>query len=456
MPTKTLQVMAAIMLSIFAATLSEAVGGANIGNEVPSARAAGQGYVGVAGQNEDPSVVYQNPAAMTSLKGTQITVGAHWENIHGSYESDAGAVTKAKVTNIAVPNLSLTQNFLDGKLGAGLSVQSPFGLETHWPGNSPLRYTATDTRLGIVEIMPAVAYQVHPKISIGAGIKYVNLFNAQMDRHLNVDAMNLGLSAPPTGAPDAVSSLRGQATDWGYHAGMVFQPYEKHSVGVTYHSKINLRINGNVTIRGLDGTVETLFGGSDYSTSAYTDLILPQNVQFGYAYKPNEKWLLEADAAWFNWSQGTDLNVRYSETDPNRLALLDTGNPTVFDLRDVWSVAAGANYKVSDRWQLRSGLWYEPWATPEVNFSPAFNDLTRYGLSFGTGYQLTQNLTLDAAYSAVFFHNRSIHNSVGSTTSGIPDGGIPAFGVPSPDIDGTYKDYANLVALNLTYRFGRK
>jgi long-chain fatty acid transport protein len=452
---RKVRALVAVILSIFMTSESWSIGGANIGNEVPSARAAGQGYTGVAGQNNDPTAVYTNPGAITSLDGTQMTVGLHWENIHGSYESDAGAETKAKTTNVAVPNFSLTQSFLDGKLGAGLSVQSPFGLETHWGGDSPLRYVATDSRLGMVEIMPAVAYEITPMLSVGAGLKYVNLFTAQLDRKINTDAVNTALGAPTAGSVDTNSSLQGQAADWGYHVGLVLKPHEKHAIGVTYHSKINLRVNGNVTLRNLSGASAALFGGTDYTTSAYTDLVLPQNVQIGYAFKPSEKWMFEADTAWFHWSESKDLNVRFAETNAFRQAILNTGNPAKFDNRDAWSFATGVNYKATDRWQLRTGFWYEPWALPETNFNPAFSDLSRYGASLGTGFSITKDLTLDAAYTAVFFHNRHIHNDVGTTTSGVPPV-LVGLGYNDPDIDGTYKDFANLVALNLTYRFGGK
>jgi long-chain fatty acid transport protein len=455
MQSKLQATLAAILVSLIA-TDSFAIGGALIGNEVPSARAAGQGYVGVAGQNNDPTAVYTNPGAMTKLDGTQATFGLHYENVNPSYESDAGVEHDANTTNVVVPNFSMTQSFLDGRLSAGLSTQSPFGLETHWPGDGPLRYVATDSRLGMVEVMPAVAYEVTPMFSIGAGLKYVNLFNAQLDRHINVDAVNAALSSPSVGSADAVSSLRGKAADWGYHVGMMFEPHEKHGIGVTYHSKVDLRVNGNVTIRNMSGAMAAVFGGTDYSTSAYTDLVLPQNVQIGYAFKPTEKWMLEADAAWFNWSNLHDMNVRFAETDPVRLALLNQGNPATFNPRDAWSFAFGGNYKATDRWQLRSGAWYEPYAQPETYFNPAFADLSRYGLSFGAGFDITKNLTLDAAYTALFFHNRTIHNSVGQAASGIPDTGIPALGVPSAEIDGKYKDFSNLLALNLTYRFGNK
>src|SRR6185295_16418917 len=103
---------------------------------------------------------------------------------------------------------------------------------------------------------------------------------------------------------------------------------------------------------------------------------------------PNERWTLEADTAWFHWSEERDINVRFSETNPVRLAVLTNngnGNPVPVDARDAWSFATGVNYKANEKWQLRSGFWYEPWALPENNFSPAFLDLSRYGLSAGAG-----------------------------------------------------------------------
>jgi len=442
-----------MFLSFCVVTESFAIGGDFIGNEAPSARVAGQGYVGVAGVNEDPTAVFSNPGAMTSLLGTQVTFGMHWENIHGGFKDSAGNETKERVTNVAVPNFAATQSFFDGKLSAGLSTQSQFGLETHWDDNSPMRYVATNSRLRMVDVMPALAYQVHPKFSVGVGADYVNVFDAQLDRQVYSDGVNAALGVPTLGAADATSSLRGQAADWGYHAGLVFQPNTQNSLGLTYHSKVNLRVNGSETLTGMSGAMSALFGGSNYSTSAYTDLVLPSNIQFGYAFKPTDKWTFEADTAWYHWSEGQDVNVRYAETNAFRLAVLNGGNPEPLTLRDCWSFNTGVNYKLSDKWQVRSGFWYEPWALPESTFNPAFMDLSRYGVSVGAGYAISEHLTIDAAYSAVFFHNRTINNSAQVNASGIPDGTPLLSG--TAESNGTYSDFANLVALNLTYRFGK-
>jgi len=452
---KFLRASLAVALSCSMGSQAFAIGGAFIGNEVPSARAAGEGYVGVAGQNNDPTAVFSNPAAMTSLKGTQGTLGITWENIHGGYKDNSGTETKERVTNVGVPNFAVTQSFLDGKLAAGLSTQSPFGLETHWDMNSPMRYVATNSLVHSVDIMPAVAYQVHPMVSVGAGADYVNMFDAELDRQIYVDGVNAVLTQSlPTGAADGSSSLRGQADNWGYHAGIVIQPNEQHSLGIAYHSKVDLRVNGNITLSGLSGALASplFFGGSSYSTSAYTDLVLPENIQFGYAFKPNSQWSFEADTAWYHWSAGRDINVRYPNATANQQAVLSASNPTPLDLHDVWSFNTGVNYKVNEKWQVRSGFWYEPRALPESTFSPAFMDLSRYGVSAGTGYALTENFSIDAAYTAVFFHNRAINNNVQASTSGLPDGTLLPSG--TAEMNGTYSDFASLVALNFTYRFG--
>lgn len=424
-----------------------AVGGGAIGNEVPSARTVGQGYVGVAAQNEDPSVAYINPAGLTLLKGTHITLGGAWENFHGNYEADSGVKTKMRSVDAFVPNASVSHSFMDGKLGTGLSLQSPYGLETHWPGNSQLRYIATDSKLHMIILSPAVAYKVHPMVSVGVGADYVNAFDASLEKKVNVNNVNFALGVPTAGAPDANSELSGSGANWGYHAGVVVEPNEKHSVGVVYHSKIKLTLKGSTRLTGLSGASAALFGGSNYETSAYTDFFLPQNIQFGYAYKPTEKWMLEVDTAWYDWTSSRDLNIRYAETNANRLAILNNsgnGNPIAQNWRAAWSVATGVNYKWSEKLQLRSGFWYVPHAAPESTFNPSFMDLTRYGITIGSGYALTTNLTLDVAYNATFFHSRHITNTVGTATTGDP----------STNVDGKFTNFTNIVATNLTYRWG--
>ena len=45
-------------------------------------------------------------------------------------------------------------------------------------------------------------------------------------------------------------------------------------------------------------------------------------------------------------------------------------------------------------------------ASPESTFSPAYNDLSRYGVAIGTGFDITSHVTLDIAETVIFFHSR--------------------------------------------------
>jgi len=410
-----------------------AVSAPAFGDELLSARAMGTGGVGVAAQNEDPSTAYLNPAGLTLLSGTQATYGLSWVNLHGEYTDDSGNKSNMRSIDAAVPNAAFSHQFGEGGLAAGLSIESPYGLGTHWPGDGPLRYVATNSNLAMVVVSPALAYRINPSVSIGAGGDYYNTFDAELERHIDQASF---------GAPDGNSRLSGTAANWGYHGGILIEPNEHNSFGISYRSEVLLAIKGTVALTGLDGPLAGAFGGSNYATAAYTDLEIPQTVQFGYAYKPTDRWMFEFDTAWYDWTENQNLDVRYAETNPERLAILNQGNPQPTNLHNTWGFSVGANHKYSDRIQFRGGAFCLPSATPDSTFSPSTLDLTRYGLSGGIGIALSQAFTLDLSYTAVFYHNETITNNVGANTTGMA----------AYNIDGTYQDFTNIVMMNLTYR----
>jgi long-chain fatty acid transport protein len=445
------QLVLGILLPFVMVGETLAVGSAGIGNDVLSARALGQGGVSVAGVTGDPMLTYANPAALPSLAGTQLTLGGTFENLNGKYE---GSSASSKMNSNAVaPNFAVTQSFMDGKMGAGVALASQYGLETHWPGdpNAPLRYLATNSSLHIIDITPSVGYRVLPSLSFGVGADYFNVTTASLEKNVNANNVNnailvsQGLAPAFAGLQDADSKLKGTAASWGYHAGFKYEPTDQHAFGLVYHSRVKLNINGSVEISNLSGAAaQAVFGGSRYETSAYTDLYLPQNIQLGYAYKPTEKWQLELDAAWFDSSTNKDLNVRTPAATAGQAALLANGNPKPLNWRNTWNIETGANYKCNDHLQLRGGFYYEPWVIPESAFSPELPDLSRYGLAIGAGYAFSSSISLDLAYNAVFEHNRSINNNVGFNSTGDP----------TVTANGVYKNFSNLVAMNLNYRFG--
>jgi long-chain fatty acid transport protein len=431
-----------------------ALGTASFSSELVSARGLGQGGVGTAGVDVEATSAFLNPAGMTGLSGTQFLIGGAYVNASPTFtsavnstgagggvytQSSAGQVTGARATSVVVPDFGITTQCMDGKLTAGLAVVSPYGLETHFDGDSPLRYSTTDSRLRIIDITPAVAYKVNDMWSVGVAADYYDTVDAQLDK--KVSMANLG------GSSDANSDLQATGGGWGYHLGGTFKPNAQNQFGLVYHSNVKMQLTGNfnlTNLNGAPGAVNAVFGNGGASTlsgSAAAPVFIPQNLQFGYAFMPNEQWRFEADAAWYDWQDMRALTVNYG-TNSTAASTLGAHGTTPFNPRNTLNFAFGANYKANDKLQLRGGAYYEAASTPEAQFDPGLADMPRYGLTAGVGYAFTPSLTGDLGYQAVFFHTREINNP--------SNGGAPAN--PALGYSGAFSSFANVIAASLNYK----
>jgi long-chain fatty acid transport protein len=448
---KRLHSVIGALLSLSVASQAFALGTASYSSELISARSLGQGGVGVAGVDLDGSSSYLNPAAMTSQPGTQITIGGTYVNASPSFTNAGnspanpgqgnGSVTGARATSVVVPDFGVTTQFMDGKLSAGLAVVAPFGLETHFDGDSPMRYAATDTRLHVIDITPSVAYKINDMFSVGAGADYYDTTEGQLDHKLN-------LSAFGAGTPDGNTDLTATGGGWGYHLGTTIKPNEKNEIGVVYHSNVKMNLTGNLLVTGIAGAPGAVIfgngGANTFSAGVSAPVYIPQNVQLGWAFMPNEQWRFELDAAWYDWYAARQLGIVFNGLNATAASNLPTfENPTVFNPRKSINLAFGANYKANDQLQLRGGAYYEAASLPESQFDPAFVDLPRYGLTAGTSYAFTKALGVDFAYNAVFFHSRSIN------IQQIPGTAANA----QPGFSGSFSSFANIVSANLNYKF---
>ena len=447
---------AAVLILSSSAPTAWALGTASYSSELISTRSLGQGGTGVAGVYLDPITAYTNPAAMTFMAGTQVTAGAAYVNSRPSFTSRVnsggglagnytastdGSVTGARVLEGLVPQFGATTQVMDGKLSFGLAFVTPYGLDTHWNGDSPLRYQATDARLRVIDVTGAAAYKLNDTVSLGVGIDYYDTIEGQLDKKLNTPSINAGLGAPGASA-DANSRLNGNGDGFGYHAGVTVRPNAKHQLGLVYHSMVKMVLHGDVELTGLDGAAAGVFGGQNFTADAAAPFYLPQSVQFGYAYMPDERWQLEADAAWYDWSIARELGVEFSGVNAAQSAVLNNpaSNPIRFNPRNTVNFGAGLNRKCSGALSLRGGFYYQAAALPERFFNASFVDLPRYGATAGAGIRAGEDFTVDLAYNAVFTHSRSIDAPVAGGSG----------------YKGDFRNFGSVFAASLTWRGWRR
>lgn len=410
-----------------------ALGGGGYRNEVVDAEAGGKGFSFVA-QADGPSAVHYNPAGLTQMTGSAVRIGYSAEQPVNYVESAAtnnSTVSMQKATFL-LPNFYYVSDLSQPKLRFGIGYNTPYGLATDWARDSFASKMSEESDMLMTNLNPTVAYKVNDYISIGAGLDY---FSAAFDKHRVIS----------TSLSDTQGDfqLKGEDESFGYNIGILLSdPTYKHRFGVSYRSEIDLTYKGKACLTDLNATGQAVFSGTGYTTAIEADGTIPRSVAAGYAYKPNDKWVFEADVEWTDWSSTEEEFIRFpNETTPGVLInALNTGNPASRDWRDTFAYGLGAEYKATDKLQLRCGTMYYEAAIPSANYEPVLPDASKVAFTLGFGY-LFKSVKIDAAYSYFQYLDRDITNDVGGTT------------IPVTNVDGKYKGYVNIFMLGFTYKY---
>jgi long-chain fatty acid transport protein len=433
----------ALLLALAAAAPKAfALGSAATGDEDVSARGISMGGVGIA-QDYDATSAFLNPAALPFVPGYDASLGASLIIPNISYSGANGSSAELKSIPVLVPNFAVSAPIVKDRLTAGLAVESPYGGDYQFSDTGPMRYLVTKAILDMVDITPSVGYKVTDTISVGGSLHYYDLFDLNRDNAINENALNFALGHPQP-STDAAADLQGTGQKLGYGASIYWKPTDQHSFGLTYRSQETLNVTGTASLSGLNGLAsQGLFGGSTFSTADRVAIVIPATLQLGWSFKPNSRWNIEADAAWYGWSAFHSLTVYFPNATAQQQAVLGAnaengayGEPK--NWYNVTSGAIGAEYKATDNLKLRAGYAYMPPTGPTSTWQPEEMDLTRHEIAVGAGLA-TSLVDIDLTYMFIILPSTNINNLVG-TTSGTP-------------IDGSWSGVAHLVALNLSKRF---
>lgn len=370
-----------------------------------------QGQAGAfTAQADNPSAVYYNPAGMSQLDGTQVSLGSRFIRLETEYKNLLGIDEDLEAEWAVVPSGFITSDLNTEKWTFGLGVYAPFGLSTSWSGTGLLRYVATDSSFKMVDINPSIAYQILPELSIGGGINYYNVYSYILEYK-----QNFILS-------DADVGLDMDGDGWGFNLGLLWKPHPKHSFGLAYRSRVDIELSGNLKI-------ENIPVGLGYPSilryNTKQDITIPSIVSGGYAFRPVDKLKLEFDINWVEWSTFDKADLKDEDTG----VLIST---TDLDWGDTWIFALGGEYLLTEKLALRAGYCFVENAVPEKAFTPAVPDSDMHAITLGLGYTLDR-VTIDLAYGIGFYEERDIDNNiganVGTTVSGKYDSLIHIIGV---------------------------
>jgi len=387
----------------------------------------GTGFAGRSSSADDASTLFGNPAGMSRLKREQVTGGvamidAHTDISHASSSPNGGTNKGDMVPLIAVP-MGYYVKPIDDQWAFGVGVYAPFGLVTDYENGFAGRYFGSKSEVKIVTLQPTVSYAFNDKVSIGFG-PTINRIDGTLESNLSITQA----------APDGKVKITGDDTALGYNIGVLVQATDSTRVGLTYHSKVKYKLEGNTKV---NYNVLGLIGQNpNQKYDATLDLTTPESVDFSVTHQLDDKWTLYAGSTWTRWSRLKDITVE------------NTGVPAVLNgqfgtiteeqnWHDTWAHAIGASYQLNKQWVLRTGLSVDQAPTNNVNRSPRIPTGDRKIFSVGAGWSPTDDLTIDLAYS--YLHEESV-NVDNSNNRG-------------QNYNAKYENYANGFGLGATYRF---
>lgn len=384
---------------------------------------------------DDPSAIFYNVAGIAQQRQASILFGATAINFQNSFTGDpndpftAGTTgSKYRAHTFMVPN-AYGVFPIGNNLTFGVGVFSPFGLRTNWAQPWIGRFVSSDANIKTVSLEPAIAWQTSDgRLAIGGGPEY--------RRARVVLVRNSGAINPFSGRFADVANTY-LSSDWksklGWNVGVLFKPTPTWRLGASYRTSMTMDFKGTATVTQIpsgnaqfDAIVATQLPPTQ---PVATSIPMPDFLYLAAATTAINNWNIEFDAVHNSWSKFKELHV-------DLLTTPQASFTRPQNWKDTWSYRLGANHPVTSDWDIRLGTLYDKNPQPTEVVSPLLPDSDRIGISFGVGYHAGP-FVLDATEFALHFKKRG------------------TLGRSDDNFNGTYKTDANLITINLGYRFGK-
>ncbi|MDA0127527.1 outer membrane protein transport protein [Vibrio sp. MarTm2] len=400
---KTNKTLLSLAVACSLVSTSSAVNAAGFQLAEYSATGLGRAYAGEAAMADNASAQWRNPAMLTQLDGTQVSVGAIYVNPNVDVKGEVDGSkslnptlpkTEASSSDFAhdaiIPNLYISHRYSE-ELAIGFALGTNYGMETDLGKDFAASHFGNEASIITKEANLNLAYQLNEAVSIGGGIRYV------------MGEGSFGATAPKTnafGLPEGthLKYMEGEDTAWGWQLGTAWQINDQHRIGFTYKSAVDLKLEGDAKI----------FSSKTFKveeSKGSMDLTLPQTAELASFHQLTDKLAMHASINWTDWSSFKEL---YADLDT-----LDSQMVKVENWKDNYRFAIGATYQVDPKLALRTGIAYDTSAVSDKNRTITIPETDRTWLSLGASYEFTKQFSLDGGFTYIFAKDASITESRG-------------------------------------------
>jgi len=445
-----------------------------------NASGLGNAFAGQAAGVKDASAIHFNPAALTRVKGWNIVASVDPVGLSNTFTDTGSSVPTAGPYTFNVPLgndggdagkwIPVPTGYVSGqvteRIWLGVGVNVPFGLETDWDPAWMGRFHATKSKVQALTVTPTIALQLSDTLAVGGGANWQDLtadFNsgvaygglsiagtsqalAQMQLPPQVKAAALAAVAAQLGpqgtALEGAGLIHGTSKEWGWNAGALLKLGAQGHLGVSYHSKIEHHIEGDVTFQGaptfaLPGPLAPIgnaLNSKFASGPVKATITFPETWSVAAAVE-HEKVEVLADWTWTGWDKLQSLDINRGDgTALSSVAL---------NFQNTWRVGLGVNYRFDNAWMLRLGGAYDKSPVQDQYRTPRLPDANRVWAAGGFQWTISQKARVDVSYAHIF---------IDKGTSNLPNQETPT-STPVGALVGDYSAKTDILGAQLTLSF---
>lgn len=398
-----------------------------------SAAAQGNAFAGATAGAENISYAYFNAAGLTRHKGTQINLGASYiapeataKNIYpvnddGSLDLNNRGSDIHNIVHAAVsPNITISHQIND-KSFVGLAINTPYGMITkydqEWIGSD--HGITSDVKTATVT--PMFAYKATDKLSLGVGMQIQYVWAHLTNSHSKTKTKHVAAD--------------GDALDFGYQLGALYEFNENTRLGVGYRSQVRHKLKGDMKSSGSQlpaGYAASYNALLNQDISAKLDT--PAMLSIGAHHDINDKWSVMAEYQRVFWSSFKNLTFVGDK--------LNNGS-NISQVKENWRDtnfwALGTSYQMDNQWKLRLGIAYDQSAVRLQHRTPRIPDSDRIWYSMGLGYKYSEKLSFDAGFTYIKAHKAKMNTLY--------------TGNPGNHVSADYTNSVKIFALSVNYNF---
>jgi long-chain fatty acid transport protein len=334
--------------------------------------------------------LWWNPASI-ARSGREVSLGLQYRNYDTHFTDTGSTVTRPiPPAGLTTPTGGASRVGDGGKdlvapyaaaampigerFAVGLSVSRPFLLQTEFGADSWTRYDTVRSQIAITDIQLTGAMQATDWLDLGVGIDA-----AYNDAYLDQAYPNLN----PT-APDGLSHLEGDGWAYGWTVG-AHARFDRLSVGVSYRSSIDHKLDGKLQVSGLQAPLDT----ANFSAPSTASFSTPWTATLGVRWAATPASTLNAQVVRSGWSKYDAIDVAFA----------GQGVAVLQNFKDTTAVAVGVDHELNSIWTLRAGVQFDPTPTPDDLREPGIFDADRWIYAAGASVKLDSDVTLHGALS---------------------------------------------------------